>query len=136
MKRFLWFCLGLVIMTALLVNTGCVTVQKERFLLMDMLEEELENEGQREAERKVGWTVIDEDGYHWEYRVLARWDNIQVLAVCEYTYMKVSGVEKWRGTYYGTPTDFYWKDPPVSRVDNLSGCFDWVNHHMNGDHFI
>jgi hypothetical protein len=84
----------------------------------------------------IGWVPVDDAGYHWEYRVRARYDNIQTLAKCEYTYMKVSSIEQWRGAYYGTPTDFYESDPPVATVDGLSGCVSWVNHHMNGDYFI
>ena len=135
MKRFMWFCLGLVIATALLINMGCVTMQKQSDPLgiMEGLEQELEAQEANEW-IKNGWIPIDEPGYTWEYWARTRYDNIEVVARCEYTYMKVSGVEKWRGTYYGTPTDFYWNDPPVARLDNLSGCVEWVNHHKNGDY--
>jgi hypothetical protein len=137
MKRFMWFCLGLALATALLINTGCATLQNQRdpLNILQGVENELKVQAPQD-QRKVGWFVQDDDGYLWEYRARARYDNIQVLATCEYTYMRVSGVEKWRGTYYGTPTDMYWNDPPVARLDNLVGCFNWVNHHMNGDQFI
>jgi hypothetical protein len=136
MKRFLWFCLGLVIATALLINMGCATVQKQgSSLFMDFLYEELEREPEV-PEKRTGWIVQDDNGFVWEYHAQRGVTAIEVVARCSYTYMKISGVEKWHGTYYGTPTDFYESDPPVRETDGLSGCVTWVNHHMNGDYYI
>ena len=131
----MWFCFGLAIATALLINTGCATVHKDPLGIMEQLEQELETEEVNEW-RKNGWVPIDKSGYYWEYWARTRYNNVEIVAKCVYTYIKVSGVEKWKGTYYGTPTDLYWSDPPMSRLDGLHSCISWVNHHMNGDYFI
>lgn len=135
MRRLLFFILGFVLAFAMLINMGCATVQKTPLGIMKELKNELKIQAPQDS-RKVGWVAIDKDGYRWEYHAKAKYNNTQVLATCTYTYMRISGVERWKGTYHGTSTDFYWKDPPVARLDNLVGCFNWVNHHMNGNHFI
>jgi hypothetical protein len=137
MKRLLFFVLGFVLAMALLLNYGCATVQsKGSSLFMDYLYEELEREPEEQKEEvKTGWIVQDKDGYRWELRA-NRGSNIEVVAICSYTFIKYQGVEKWRGVYYGTPTDFYESDPPIGEVDGLFGCVEWVNHHLYGDYFI
>jgi hypothetical protein len=102
---------------------------------MDFLYEELEREPEV-PEKRTGWVVQDNDGYVWEYHAQRGESVIEVVARCNYTFVKYSGVEEWQGVYYGTPTDFYWSDPPTKVTDGLSGCVSWVNHHLNGDYYI
>jgi hypothetical protein len=137
-RRLIFFVLGFVLAMAMILNMGCATVQKQgSSLFMDFLYEELEREPKQEKpEKRTGWIVQDDNGYRWEYHAQRRTDTIEVVARCEYTYIKYNGDEKWRGTYYGTPTDFYESDPPVRETDGLSGCVSWVNHHLYGDYYI
>lgn len=79
-----------------------------------------------------GWRALDNDGYTWaledsEGRMIAR---------CYYTYMRVGGIEKWTGVFYSMKTDFFGSRYYANEVDNLSGCFDWVNHMTLGGHYI
>lgn len=83
------------------------------------------------------WVALDQDGYVWEYRALAKYDDTQVVARCEYQYIKINGVEQWRGIYYNSGTDFDNKFfPQKAYLENLASCVKWVNHFMYGDFYL
>ena len=111
--------------------TGCATTSDPLGIIKG-----LENELQMEApqdQRKVGWVPMSDSGYSWHY-----WAGDRVLASCSYQYMKISDVEQWRGSYYGSKTDFMMKTERVqaSNLKGLSGCVVWVEHHMYGGAII
>jgi hypothetical protein len=79
-----------------------------------------------------GWTPLTEDGYHWIFRT-----EQGIQATCQYQYMRVQDVEMWKGTMHKMTTDFM-SDQSVqeSGLSNLSGCVDWVNHHLYGGYYL
>jgi hypothetical protein len=103
-----------------------------------ILDQELEKDAA--PVNKKGWVVQDEDGYLWEFWAPQGRATI-VLARCEYSYMKITGVEKWIGRYYNQTTSL-WGDGMRNRphwdpnLQGLSGCVSWVEHFMYGDYYI
>jgi hypothetical protein len=82
------------------------------------------------VELKSGWEPMDDDGYRWVFFDRAGYK----LAECYYTYMKVSGVEKWIGKYYNFQIDIM-NQYPTQELDGLCKCVEWVDHMMIGDKF-
>ena len=80
----------------------------------------------------MGWSSMNDDGYFWIYRT-----EQGIIATCTYTYMKIMGVEKWKGKMAKMPTDFM-LDQVIQDddLDNLSGCVEWVNFYLIGGYYL
>jgi hypothetical protein len=140
MRRLIFFVLGFVLTFAMLINMGCVTVQSS--ILDGMLDELGETYQQAEGTYQVpedvqaGWQPTSDFGNHWVLRGYIG-GHLTILAKCDYTYMKIRGVEKWRGTYFGMKESFKWHGPVFDKnLDNLVGCVDWVKMFYYGDYMI
>jgi hypothetical protein len=60
------------------------------------------------------------------------------LAQCRYQYVKVGGVEMWKGSYFAGYTELepFGHYLVMRDLENLSGCVEWVEHQVLGDYFI
>jgi hypothetical protein len=141
MRRLIFFVLGFVLALALLINMGCATTGGISPDILDGLMSELELEGPKKSYQvpedvQAGWQPTGISGNHWILRGFIG-GKLTVLARCDYSYMRVMGVEKWKGIYYGMTDDISFGDP-VSHPDlrNLSGCVDWVKMFYYGDYSI
>lgn len=88
----------------------------------------------------IGLWVQLAEGMIWEYHAV-RNGNTQVVARCEYQYVRLSGVRWWRGTYFNKTWDFFsggFEDGFITETElpELCGCVEWVNHFMLGDYYI
>ena len=86
-----------------------------------------------EAPNGMGWSSINDDGYFWVYRT-----EQGIQATCTYTYMKVSGVEQWKGKINKKQTSFYGGTGTVAKWDleNLVGCVEWVEDYLMGGYWL
>lgn len=86
------------------------------------------------------WVQMDSYGYVWElHDKRARYT--QVVARCSYSFMRISGIERWRGIYFNKSMDFSGNGLDDRFVDNsdldgLCGCVEWVYHFLFGDLYI
>ncbi len=136
MRRLIFFVMGFVIALALLVNMGCATAQSSIF---EGMMNELEGPGQSyqvPEDVQAGWQPTSESGNHWVLRGFIG-GKLNILARCDYTYIKIRGVERWKGRYYGMKDELNFDDP-VSNHDlkELSGCVEWVKMFYYGDYSI
>ena len=139
MRRYIFFVLGFVLATAMLINMGCATASGTGMGILEGMMNELEGPSQTyQVPEGIhrGWSPTSESGNHWVLRDYIG-GKLHILARCDYTYMKVMGVEKWKGKYYGMTDDLNF-DKPVSNyeLDELSGCVDWVKMFYYGDYTI
>jgi hypothetical protein len=102
---------------------------------------ELELEGPNEnyqvpEEERRGWSPLSESGNHWILRDYIG-GHLTILARCDYTYMSVRGVEKWKGTYFGMRESLGWHEPVFNGdLEELAGCVEWVKMFYYGDYSI
>jgi hypothetical protein len=136
MRRLIFFVLGFVLTFALLINMGCVTVQSS---IIDGMMNELETPNQSyQVPEGIhrGWSPTGNSGNHWILRDFIG-GELTVLAKCDYTYMSIRGVEKWKGTYFGMMDSRRWHEPVYDdKLERLSGCVDWVKMFYYGDYMI
>jgi hypothetical protein len=141
MRRLIFFVLGFVLALALLLNMGCATARDISPDILDGLMNELELEGPKESYQvpegvRRGWSPLSESGNHWILRDYIG-GKLYILARCDYTYRTVSGVEKWKGTYFGMADELNFGGPVYdNRLENLVGCVDWVKNFYYGDYCI
>lgn len=132
MKRFLWFVLGLVSMTALLVSGyGCATVNKDDTCNLIM---SLNYDDSAQTVVETGWVPQDDEGSRWEYWS-RRGNTTVVVAGCYLTDISITG-EKWEGIYYWGSADFNDGRPPMGTFDRLCDCVEWVDHMKDGDYYL
>lgn len=136
----------LVLLTALLLIFSCTSIDlspDEQLLLgmfKDGYREGVERTGHQDNFKfdaySLGWVARNDSGNEWDY-----WINYEgvrtVLATCEYSYMRVVGVEKWKATYHGM-SDSRMHHGPVYDFnrDNMCGCFDWVQRFIVGHYYM
>jgi hypothetical protein len=134
MKRIMYLAVGVALIIACLFsNLGCASVHK------DVIAAEMNKPPERAIPQlHLGWNSMGETGHHWTYLCKNRNDIFVELARCEYQYIKIKGVEMWRGTYFGKMTSFQMKKDPFTkgRLDGLYRCVEWVRHHRIGDWYI
>lgn len=143
MKRLLYFLVGFFMAMIVVFQCSCSITREDA--LVNSFIEQFENElGLYEEEytipedKPLGWVPRTESGNHWSYWVLRGRERV-LLASCDYSYMKVRGIELWNGTYYNITDDFaYYNGQPLieSGLENLCGCVSWVNKFLNGDYYI
>ncbi len=137
MKRFMYFCLGLAIATALLISSGCAS-SMQNSILEGMMGElgGPQFEENWEPVREEGWQPADQNGNHWDlYAPIG--GELHLIATCDYRYFKVDGIEKWKGRYFGMTDAMNFHDPiSNNNLDNLVGCVDWVKKFYYGDYSI
>jgi len=136
MKRYIFFVLGFVLATALLINMGCATVGND---ILEGMMNELEGPNQSyqvPEDVQAGWQPTSDSGNHWVLRGFLG-GKLTILATCDYTYMKIMGVEKWKGRYFGMTDDMNFHGPVWNNdLENLVGCVDWVKNFYYGDYSI
>lgn len=137
MRRLLFFAIGFVLATVLVFSCGCAV--NDPLGIFNELEQELNGEQYDEdweAEREVGWQAIDQSGNHWVLYV-PNDDGVLRIASCDYSYMKIRGVEKWKGQYYGMVDSMNHHGPVFDNdLENLVGCVTWVERFLYGDFYI
>ena len=137
MRRLIFFVLGFVLAFALLINMGCAANVGSSILegVMEGLEGPRFEENWK-PKIEEGWQPVTQDGNHWSlYAPIG--GNLNLIATCDYSYMKVSGVEKWRGRYFGMTSDLHFHGYVFdSELQNLSGCVEWVKMFYYGDYSI
>jgi hypothetical protein len=131
MKRFLWFLLGMVLATALLVNYGCVTTGSDPLGIMTELDKELEEILPAPIQER-GWYPLGDDGYTW---VLQGTDGTMV-AKCEYRFIRHQDQELWKGTFYHRTTDFF-SNPYFTTEEqkSLAACVKWAEGMSLGGYY-
>ena len=117
---------------------GCATPRQDLLGIMGELDKELENKGKQWDEPyyadpdELGWVSINDDGNFWVFRT-----EQGIIATCTYTYMKVSGIELWKGKMNNMRTDFGFDGAWVATdLDNLAGCVEWVSRQLMGGYYI
>jgi hypothetical protein len=141
MRRLIFFVLGFVLAFAMLLNMGCATTGGISPDILDGLMNELQLEGPRESyqvptEIQRGWMPSSESGNHWVLRDYI-FGKLTILAKCDYTYMTISRVERWKGTYLGMNDSMGWHEPVFnSELEELAGCVAWVKMFYYGDYSI
>jgi hypothetical protein len=87
--------------------------------------------------KEKGWTSIHDNGNLWNLYVIAN-GHLVVLAQCRYQYVKVMGVEMWRGVYFAGRDDMNPFDHFLVRrsLENLSGCVEWVDNQVLGGFYV
>jgi len=138
MRRLIFFVLGFVLAFALLLNMGCATSKQGDILagMMNELEGPKDQTYQVPTEITAGWQPTSTSGNHWVLRGYIG-GKLNLLATCDYTYMKYNGVEKWKGRYFGMTDDMNFHGPVWdSNLDNLVGCVNWVKMFYYGDYLI
>lgn len=80
-----------------------------------------------------GWIPLFDDGNFWMYRT-----ESGIQAECNYQYMKIMGVEQWRGRMLNMYTDFMAGSDRFeeSGLSNLSGCVAWVENNLMGGYYL
>lgn len=82
---------------------------------------------------KGGWFPLDDDGYIWVLESV----NGRMIAKCSYTFITVSGVQKWDGVFYRQSNDLF--DTPYTfedDLDNLCGCVQWAEMFALGGYYL
>lgn len=130
-KLLIWSSILVFCVFCLIVSIQCKPLIPDPNIILKGLEETLKELPPPEE----GWVVIDQDGYIWEYWTM-RGDVLVTLGRCEYTYMRVSGVEIWRGTYHWSERDLYMGSPIQAETEGLHECTEWIMHHAIGDYYV
>jgi len=137
MRRLIFFVTGFVIAFALLINMGCATVAGSNIL--DGMLGELEGNQQTyqvPEDIQRGWMPTSDSGDHWVLRDYIG-GKLNLIATCDYTYMKIRGIEIWKGKYFGMTDDLNFHGPVFDdNLENLAGCVDWVKNFYYGDYSI
>ncbi len=133
MKRFMWFCLGLVIATALLVNAGCATAPRQNPWDRGQYGETyVHDQTYKSKVGDIGWVPQNKEGHRWNYVA----QDKRVLAQCFYQGFKFKGAEAWTGYYYGIKLPLNKSRVANFKLNGLAECVQWVNFYLYGDEYI
>jgi hypothetical protein len=119
----------------LVLSAGCATT-KAPTIYMDsgpVVEDPADKDNWQPNLNGMGWHSMLPSGHLWVYRT-----ERGIQASCNYQYSKVRGVEQWRGKMLKMKTSFWQETEIVQRggLENLSGCVEWVEHHLKGGYWI
>ena len=137
-RALYWFLIGIALSSLLVLSAGCASTQQSGLEHYLNLEEPTKPAPQPEENWKpnlngMGWSAMLPSGNLWVYRT-----ERGIQASCNYQYMKISGVEQWRGKMLKMKTSFMQETEIVqqSGLQNLSGCVEWVENHLKGGYWI
>jgi hypothetical protein len=118
---------------------GCASTPSDPFGIFKGMEEELKGEQYKDykpSKTDTGWIARSDDGNHWDFYVKKEKGRAR-LASCDYQYMKVYGVEMWKGKYYGMTDSMNFHGPVfATELPNLVGCVKWCDKFTYGDYYI
>lgn len=125
--RAIWFLIGLLLATLLLLS-GCASTSRPPLeqQIMEGVEQGIKEIG-------AGWNPMDEDGYSWSLDA----EDGTMIARCYYTYIKISGVEKWQGVFYYQVHDLpAFGHYTTVETDGLAECVEWVETFALGGYYL